>query len=72
MTSHSHILVESVIELSPDQVKELKALLKKKFGSDQYESRLNPALLGGLRITVGSTQYDASVLAKLEQLRQQS
>ncbi|HZZ98944.1 MAG TPA: F0F1 ATP synthase subunit delta [Candidatus Saccharimonadia bacterium] len=64
------IIVESVIALSPEEEKELRTVLKKKFGSDQYVAKLNPALLGGLRITVGSTQYDASVQAKLQQLGQ--
>ena len=65
-----NIIVESVIPLSAEQTKELTTLLKKKFGTDTFESKLSPELLGGLRITVGSTQYDASVFGKLTQLRQ--
>lgn len=70
MTNTRKIIVESVIPLSAEQTTELKTLLKKKFGADGFESKLSPELLGGLRITVGSTQYDASVLGKLAQLRQ--
>lgn len=63
------ITVETVVRLSDSQKKELTSLLKKKFGTDKYVSILNPSLLGGIRITVGSTQYDASLQGKLSQLR---
>ncbi len=65
----AHIVVETVIALSQQQEKELKDLLKKKFGVSEFTTTLNPNLLGGIRITVGSTQYDASLQGKLSQLR---
>ena len=65
----AHIVVETVITLSSSQEKELKDLLKKKFGVSEFATTLNPDLLGGIRITVGSTQYDATLQGKLSQLR---
>lgn len=70
MANTLKISVESVIPLSASQTRELQSLLKQKFGTEAYESKINPKLLGGLRITVGSTQFDATVLGKLAQLRQ--
>lgn len=69
MNTPSHMHVETVIPLSVEQTKELKSLLKKKFGSDSFKTSLNAALLGGIRVTVNSTQYDASVHGKLATLR---
>ncbi len=68
MIAHT-IVVESVIPLSAEQKKEVAALLKKKFGSDKFSERINVELLGGVRILVNSTQYDASLAGKLQQLR---
>lgn len=70
MKNTPNIIVESVIALSVEQTADLKKLLKSKFGTDSYEAKLTPELLGGLRITVGSTQYDASVANTLTQLGQ--
>ena len=70
MTNTPKIIVESVVPLSAEQETELKSVLKRKFGTNEYTAKLNEELLGGLRITVGSTQYDASVFNKLAQLRQ--
>ena len=69
MNQNAQIVVETAVELPAEQAKELKALLKKKFGTESYEEKVNASLLGGLRITVGATQYDASLLGKLNQLR---
>jgi F0F1-type ATP synthase delta subunit len=68
MTS-TRIIVETVIPLSADQKKELAGVLKKKFGTDQFEEQLNADVLGGVRITAGSTQIDASIAGKLAQIR---
>lgn len=70
MKNTQTIVVESVIALTDEQTADVKKVLKTKFGTDSFTAKLNPELLGGLRITVGSTQYDASVANKLAQLRQ--
>jgi F-type H+-transporting ATPase subunit delta len=63
--------VESATPLPADLQTDVANRIKKKYGAgaDITFSR-NPALLGGLRIQVGSDLYDGSVRARLEKLEQ--
>lgn len=69
MTAEKTVVVESVVPLSAQQKKELAALLKQKFGTEKYLEKHNPNLLGGLRVSIGTTQYDMSLAGKLSHLR---
>jgi F-type H+-transporting ATPase subunit delta len=61
--------VESAVPLSPDIQAEVTNKLSKLYGQGLNISfAQNPALLGGLRIKVGSDVYDGSVHARLEDL----
>ena len=63
--------VESTVPLSPDQQAAVQRDLGRKYGPGLNISySTNPALLGGLRIQVGSDVYDGSVRARLESLRE--
>ena len=63
--------VESAVTLSPDQENVVKTDLNRKYGAGLNISfAQNPALLGGLRVQVGSDVYDGSVHARLEALRE--
>jgi F-type H+-transporting ATPase subunit delta len=63
--------VESAAVLSPEQQGVVTADLGKKYGAGLNISFVqNPALLGGLRVRVGSDVYDGSVRARLENLRE--
>jgi F-type H+-transporting ATPase subunit delta len=63
--------VESAVTLTPDQENEVKADLNRRYGAGLNISfAQNPALLGGLRVQVGSDVYDGSVHARLEALRE--
>ena len=58
--------IESAFELTDAQVADLKAILEKRFGKHiETTVRVNPALIGGARVTVGDTVIDASVQGKL-------
>jgi len=62
--------VTTPAELSASQKKELGAALERLTGKKieaQYE--LDPALVGGAVVRIGSTIYDGSVRAQLERLR---
>jgi len=62
--------VESAAELSADQQGSVKANLARIYGdSVSVQYKVNPALIGGLRIRVGSDVYDGSVQARLENLK---
>jgi F-type H+-transporting ATPase subunit delta len=61
--------VESAVPLSPEIQADVKNKLGKIYGEGLNISfAQNPALLGGLRIKVGSDVYDGSVQARLEDL----
>ena len=63
--------VESAVALPDDLRSEISARLGKIYGAGVNLSfAANPALLGGLRIQVGSDLYDGSVKMRLEKLQQ--
>ena len=63
--------VESATPLAPELQNEVTAEIKKKYGNGVNISfSRNPALIGGLRIQVGSDLYDGSVKTRLEKLEQ--
>jgi F-type H+-transporting ATPase subunit delta len=63
--------VESAAALSPEQRTAVEGSLAWKYGTGLNVSfAQNPALIGGLRIQVGSDVYDGSVRARLEGLRE--
>jgi F-type H+-transporting ATPase subunit delta len=58
--------VTSAHPLNDDHVVALKAVLKEKLGKDvALEARVNPALLGGLIVKVGSRMIDTSLRTRL-------
>jgi F-type H+-transporting ATPase subunit delta len=61
--------VESAIPLPADLQTDVAGRIKTIYGAGvEISFGQNPALLGGLRIKVGSDLYDGSVRAKLESL----
>jgi len=61
--------IESAIPLSPAQQNEVSGTLARQYGQGlQISFSHNPALLGGLRIKVGSDVVDATVQGKLNAL----
>ena len=58
--------------MSDEQVAALKAALKDKLGKDvTLETRVNPALLGGLVVKVGSRMIDTSLRTRLMTVKTQ-
>jgi F-type H+-transporting ATPase subunit delta len=67
-----HAQVESAQELNSDTKTKILKNLKKKYGKDlTTEFAVNPKLLGGMRIRVGSDVWDGTVRNRLERLKQQ-
>ena len=63
--------VESAVATSPEQQTSIKTSLEKQFGAGlEITYAIVPALLGGLRIQVGSDLYDGSVQTRLQKLEQ--
>jgi F-type H+-transporting ATPase subunit delta len=63
------VKVESAVTLAPDVIASVKAGLEKRYGATlTVTESVNPSLLGGLRIQVGSDLFDGSVKTRLEKL----
>jgi len=64
--------IETASEVDPETRSKLIADLKQKYGNDlTTEFVVNPQLLGGMRIRVGSDVWDGTVRNRLERLQQQ-
>lgn len=62
--------VTSAQPLSDAEAQELKRVLKEKLGREaRLSTRVDPSLLGGLVVKVGSRMIDSSLRTKLESLR---
>ncbi|MEW6305395.1 MAG: F0F1 ATP synthase subunit delta [Verrucomicrobiota bacterium] len=62
--------VESAVQLPADLQGQVQASLAQKYGAGLNISfAQNPALVGGLRVQVGSDVYDGSVAARLAALQ---
>ena len=62
--------VTSAIKLTAAQTKNLTAALAKALGQEpQITARVDPAILGGLKVKVGSRLFDASLRSKLDSLK---
>lgn len=66
-----HAVIDSATQLSESERAEILKDLSGRFGSDlTTEFRTEPALLGGMRVKVGSDVWDGTIYNRLEQLKQ--
>ena len=64
--------IETATALAPEAGAKIVENLKRKYGSDlAAKFVVNPELLGGMRIRVGSDVWDSSVRNRLQRLQQQ-
>ena len=62
--------VTAARHLNDDEVAELKSVLKARLGKEpRLRARIDPTLLGGLIVKVGSRMIDSSLRTKLDSLR---
>jgi F-type H+-transporting ATPase subunit delta len=63
--------VECVVPLDDAQQSTVKSALSKRYGAGlNFTFAQNPALIGGMRIKVGSDVFDGSIQARLAQLEE--
>ena len=64
------VVVKSAVELSAEQIEQLRGTLAKKLGkTPTLAVSTDPDILGGLVVQVGDTVYDSSVRTRLDDLR---
>lgn len=62
--------VVSAVALSPVQLKGVQTALAQALGkTPEVSTRVDPSLLGGLKVRVGSRLFDASLRSKLDSLK---
>jgi F-type H+-transporting ATPase subunit delta len=62
--------VTTALPLTAAQSKGLAAALRQALGKDpEIETRVDPAILGGIKVQVGSRLFDASLKSKLDSLK---
>jgi F-type H+-transporting ATPase subunit delta len=67
-----HAKIESSTELNPKAAFDIGARLKRKYGDDlTTEFVVDPTLLGGIRVRVGSDVWDGTLRNRLERLQQE-
>jgi F-type H+-transporting ATPase subunit delta len=67
-----HARIESATQLAPEAAVDIVARLKRKYGEDlTTEFVVDPTLLGGVRVRVGSDVWDGTLRNRLERLQQQ-
>lgn len=67
----THAVVESAAALAASEASAIETSLHDRFGRISTEFRTNPALLGGVRVRIGSDVWDGSVRSRLESLKSQ-
>lgn len=62
--------VESVVPLSPTQVKKMRKIVEKKVRITKVLVNINPEILGGFKLKIGDEIWDESILGKIQQVKE--
>ena len=65
------VVVTTAVPLSTEQRKKIKAALETRLGSLEYIENVDEKVIGGIKLLVGSKEYDGTVKGKLTKLKQQ-
>jgi F-type H+-transporting ATPase subunit delta len=66
----SDATIESAFDIDAAQLEEVKAALERRFGRKLNATvKIEPSLIGGIRVVVGDEVLDTSVRARLEQMK---
>lgn len=63
------LLIESSVNLTASQVKEIEASFKGK-KINETKTQLSPSILGGVRVRIGDVIFDNSVRSRINQVKE--
>ncbi len=63
------VRVITAVPLNKEQQSNIKKSLKAKHGDLDYEFLVDPSVIGGIKISLGFNEYDATLKTKLEKLQ---
>ncbi|MDD5415985.1 MAG: F0F1 ATP synthase subunit delta [Candidatus Daviesbacteria bacterium] len=64
------LYIETVVPLSPAQIKKVKKLMEKKAEITKVLVSINPEILGGFKLKVGDEIWDESILGGINQVKE--
>ncbi len=65
-------VITSAVPLSSEQYKTLAAAITEKHGSIAIDEVVDPSVIGGIKIVIGSKEYDRTLAGRLNQLKKQA
>lgn len=66
------VTITTAVKLTPKQLGSIQTAVEKKYGKKvEYVQEVDPTVLGGIRVLIGSTMIDRTIQSKLTQLRSQ-
>lgn len=68
--SKTTMVVESAIKIGESEIKDLKAGLGKQVKVLQVEQKINPSILGGVKVRIGDVIFDNSVRSRINQVKE--
>lgn len=69
--AHIQATITTAQKLSAQQRSQVRELLQQKVGAVTIEERIDPSVLGGLQISIGSQTLDATLAGKLQKMESQ-
>lgn len=73
--TEQHIITAKITvaeSLSPDALNSLREILKQKYSAKDVilKEMIDPSIIGGMKITIGEEEYDATIKQKINKLAQ--
>lgn len=65
------VVVTTVVELTDAQRKKIKDAVEQKLGASALKEIIDPSIIGGIKIIIGSKELDATVRGRLERLKRE-
>lgn len=69
LISKNTLVIESANKLSSKDIEQIKKRIKKNYQYSLSEVKINPSLLGGIRIKIGDLILEDSYLSRIDQLK---